>query len=155
MRLFQAICIRLFGRNNYGSARYENFLMLRVGNMDAALCGEHVLESVATYNEFIDQIHLANAILDRSHSDFGDYHVPPGAPGFLTTDKIALIMDCAIKAELFGEARPGVSVEIRTADGGDPWATEALCRRVLSEAWDMYLSGVPDMKATDTRGIRR
>lgn len=121
----------------------------------AALSGEDVFESIALYHEFIVQMHLANAILDRSHSDFGDYHIPTGAPGFLTTEKIALIMGCAIKAKLFGEARPGMSVEIHTAEGDDPRATQVLCKRVLCDAWNMFVSGTPDMKATDTSGVRR
>lgn len=101
----------------------------------AALCGETPEESLAAFSDCIAQVHLANAVLDRNHPGYGDHHMPPGPPGFLTTARTAQILAAGLAAGFFGESRPGVSVEIRTPSGGDPWETECLGRNLLEQAW--------------------
>ncbi|OFX18196.1 MAG: hypothetical protein A2Z18_01200 [Armatimonadetes bacterium RBG_16_58_9] len=105
-----------------------------------ALCGEDVLESILAYHEFVDQIHLANAVLDRSYPDFGDRHMPLGVPGFLTTEMMAKVIGRVVSAGFPRKSHPMLSVEIRTPDGGDPWLTEAWGRRALEQAWRICLT---------------
>ncbi len=107
----------------------------------AALCGEDILDSIKAFSSNIAQIHLANAVLDRTNPQFGDHHMPIGKPGFLNSKVIAALFRQAIECELFGKNKPGVSVEVRTLQQADPWENETQCRRVLMEAWELYTKG--------------
>jgi hydroxypyruvate isomerase len=103
-----------------------------------ALCGEDILDSIKTFCPCIAQIHLANAVLDRTNPQFGDHHMPIGKPGFLNSKVIAALFRQAAEIGLFGKNKPGVSVEVRTAQQTDPWENEAGCRRVLQVAWELF-----------------
>ena len=108
---------------------------------NAALCGEKPEESLVAFRAQIVHVHLANAVLDRADPRYGDHHMPTGAPGFLTLAGIADILAAGLNAGFFGNARPGVAVEIRTESGRDPWETERLGRKVLEQAWEVCLRG--------------
>ncbi len=108
----------------------------------AALCVEDLLESLSVYHEYMAQMHLANAVLDPAQPGHGDHHMPPGLPGFLTDNRMAEILRCAISTGFFGESRPTVSVEMRTPEGGDPWVTEAMGRQAMMRAWEICTSGM-------------
>jgi sugar phosphate isomerase/epimerase len=106
----------------------------------AALCGENLPDSLTVAKNCIAQIHLANAVLDRQDPRFGDHHIPIGPPGFLNPQSIADLFAHAAAIGLFGERRPGVSVEVRSAPDADPWKTEKHGRRVIEEAWAIFTS---------------
>ena len=109
----------------------------------SALCGEDPITSLTEFSKYIDHVHLANAVLDRSHPFYGDHHMPIGVPGFLCVDAVAALFAAGLGTGFFGSARPGVSVEMRTARGCDPWETERLGRSVLEEAWEMCMGKKP------------
>ncbi len=104
------------------------------------LCGEDLIESLAAVRPYLTQIHLANPVLDRSCTDFGDAHIPLGAPGLLDIETVDVIFRKAIEMEIFVSHTPCVAVEIRTPNGSDPWETEALGRETLQKAWDTLQS---------------
>jgi len=101
-----------------------------------ALCGEDIVESLAQAREYVFQVHLSNAVLDRTQPDFGDHHMKMGPPGFLTQERIAALFQTALDTCLFGESGPSVAAEIRSASGIDPWVTVTECARTLREAWE-------------------
>ena len=101
------------------------------------LCGEDVLDSLGAAEGCIEQMHMANAVLDRSHEAFGDCHGRIGKPGVLDVNGIAAIFDKALDVGIFGERRTSVAVEVRTPEGGDPWETERHGRAVLEAAWQI------------------
>ena len=100
-----------------------------------ALCGEDIENSFLKSSSYIKGIHLSNAILDKNHIKYGDYHMPIGGPGFLTIEKISSLFSKAIEAGLFYKKKPNVAVEIQTQVGENPWDTEAKCRKILEDAW--------------------
>ena len=110
-------------------------LALNWDSSHTALNGEDLLDSLALAADYLDQIHLANAILDPCDPDFGDFHMAIGKPGFLDAARIAAIFRKALEIGFLGLRRPCVAVEVRTPDGGDPWRVERQCRDVLAEAW--------------------
>jgi len=103
-----------------------------------ALCGEDIVESLRQLHPYMLQIHLSNAILDRTDPGFGDHHMPFGSKGFLDTRTIAGLFRAAEEAGLFSPLRLTVAVEVRSRQGEDPWATERHGRERLLEAWELY-----------------
>jgi sugar phosphate isomerase/epimerase len=104
----------------------------------SALCEEDVVASMCGYRDCISQMHLANAVLDRSDTRYGDHHMPMGAPGFLTVEKCADLFEAGVKCGFLGENRPGVSVEVRGEKNGDPWDTERGGREFVLAAWNEF-----------------
>lgn len=104
----------------------------------AALCGEDILESLSICKPYIVQLHLANPVLDHDRSDFGDNHIPLGAPGFLTLQKVADLFQKAAEIGLFVGQRLCISVEIRTPENVDPWQIVTEARHSLVKAWSLY-----------------
>ncbi len=104
-----------------------------------ALCGEDIFQSLIMSKPYIVQIHLANPVLDRRRSDFGDNHIPFGEPGFFTLQKIADLFQKAVEIELFVKQRPCVSVEVRTPRGVDPWEIVVQARHLLEKAWSLFV----------------
>jgi hydroxypyruvate isomerase len=104
----------------------------------AALNGEDIFDSIAKIKPHIVQMHLANPVLDKGRSDFGDYHIPIGEPGYLTIDRIAEIYKRAIDIGLFIKSKPPVAIEVRTPKGGDPWQTIASVTGTLRDSWRLY-----------------
>ncbi len=91
----------------------------------AALNEEDVAASVALAAEQVVNLHLSNAVLDKADPLYGDHHMMPGAPGFLTVSAAAKILEETARAgRRFGrniriavEARaPAGSPEEQTAD---------------------------------------
>lgn len=77
-----------------------------------ALNGENVVASLDQAFDYVGQIHLANAVLDRSSSAFGDWHMAMGAPGFLTETVAAELARCACR-RLEGK-RMAITIESRS-----------------------------------------
>jgi hydroxypyruvate isomerase len=103
-----------------------------------ALCGEDIVESLRELHPYILQVHLSNAILDRTDPGFGDQHMHFGSKGFLDARTIAGLFRAAAAAGLFRPLRLTVAVEVRSGQGEDPWATERHGRERLIEAWGLY-----------------
>jgi hydroxypyruvate isomerase len=100
----------------------------------AALNGEDVVASLDLASDMVVNIHLSNAVLDESDDRYGDHHMMPGAPGFLTVKKAAEIIR---KAGAAGN-RPGagirIAVEARALQGSDPHSTAEVAMDFLKAA---------------------
>lgn len=96
----------------------------------AALCGERLADSWRLAAPYTPQIHLANAVLDRRDPEYGDYHRPIGAPGFLDTHFACGLFRQAKAAGLLESGTLRVAVEVRT-ETGDPFAVERAGRALL------------------------
>lgn len=58
----------------------------------AALNEEDIAASLAIAGEQVVNLHLSNAVLDKNDPLYGDHHMMPGAPGFLTIERAAAIV---------------------------------------------------------------
>ena len=100
-----------------------------------ALCGEDLIESLSMLRGHVGQIHIANAVLDRSDKNFGDLHMAIGSPGFMTVEKAGQVLRSCVSIGLFSERTVCVAVENRSDEGADPWATVNACGEILRQAW--------------------
>ncbi|WP_084055458.1 sugar phosphate isomerase/epimerase family protein [Carnimonas nigrificans] len=76
-----------------------------------------VLESAAHQ---IVQLHLSNAILDKRDPGYGDFHMQPGAPGFLTEEVAAGLISRAVELGIGANGGLRVAVEARGKIGNSP-----------------------------------
>jgi sugar phosphate isomerase/epimerase len=58
----------------------------------AALNGEDVLDAIGLASAQIVNMHLSNAVLEPSDRLYGDHHMMPGSPGFLTVESAGAIV---------------------------------------------------------------
>lgn len=75
----------------------------------AALNKEDVVGAIELAGEQVVNVHLSNAVLDAFDPRYGDHHMLPGMPGFLTVDKAAEIVAAA------AQLASGSGVPIRVA----------------------------------------
>lgn len=81
----------------------------------AALNEEDIAASLALAREHVVNLHLSNAVLDRSAPLYGDHHMVPGAPGFLTIDRAAAIIAEVVKLGIRG-VRTAVEAKAKPKD---------------------------------------
>lgn len=79
-----------------------------------ALNQENVMRSLEQSFAYVGQIHLANAVLDRSSDAYGDWHMPMGEPGFLTAPVATDLARCA--CQRLGDRKMAITVECRSPD---------------------------------------
>ena len=108
---------------------YPNVL-LSWDSAHVALNGENLLQSLSQSFCHVGQIHLSNAVLSRTAPDFGDWHMPMGAPGFLTAEMAFAIAACAAKRLPDGKTM-GISVESRSHTADEVLKNEEKNRRFL------------------------
>lgn len=89
--------------------------------------------SLQTCGDAIGHIHLCNAVLDRDHPLYGDYHIMPGGAGYLDEASAARILAQAAACPMIPDVVP-VAVEARPA--ADAWGAEEETRRFLERAFD-------------------
>ena len=94
-----------------------------------ALNGDDLFASQEKLHEHISHYHLANAVLDTSSNLFGDWHMPYGKPGFLTTEYANELLRAF--ANLPSGHKTYLSVETRPAKGMDVWENERLSRVLM------------------------
>ncbi|WP_032093089.1 sugar phosphate isomerase/epimerase family protein [Necropsobacter rosorum] len=100
-----------------------------------ALNREDMIESLQTAAPFISQLHLSNAVLNCDDPLYGDFHMPLGAPGFLTEETVIPILTAAQQLTIpsvFDELT--VAVEVRTTETDNLWQHEKQCRHFLNAA---------------------
>ncbi len=121
----------------------QRFLSIGISwdSAHTALSGEDIFKSLSMARDYIKQIHLSNAVLDKNDSEYGDNHIPMGGRGFLSIDTAVNIFKKAIEFDLFIKKKISVSIEVRTKDGQDPWETEKNCRKFLLKAWKKTIEG--------------
>lgn len=98
----------------------------------AALNGENLQKAIAQAMKYNGQIHLANAVLDRSAEGFGDWHMPMGEPGFLTVNTAVGLLRAAA-GELSPGQQLGVTIESRSPDRESMERCVAKNRRFLEQ----------------------
>lgn len=92
----------------------------------AALNEEDIAGALLLARDLVVNLHLSNAVLDKTDPLYGDHHMMPGAPGFLTVEVAAAIV--AKTQELGIAASNGlrVAVEARAPSGADRQQTASL-----------------------------
>lgn len=104
----------------------------------AALNEEEIEQSLDLASNEIVNIHLSNAVLDKQDPLYGDHHMMPGAPGFLTVDAAAAIVAQAARLNMGRPRGLPVAIEARARPGGGEQAvadkTKAFLKAVLVEA---------------------
>ena len=102
-----------------------------------SLCDDDLFDSLTASGKLVLQMHLSNAVLQRTSPDFGDHHMPVGPPGFLTIETIAAIFQKALALGISGRNRPNIAIEVRTKKDEDSWSNVDLCANILQRAWDL------------------
>lgn len=98
-----------------------------------ALQERDLSSSLQTCGDAIGHIHLCNAVLDRDHPLYGDYHIMPGGAGYLDEISAARILVQAAACPMLPDVIP-VAVEARPA--ADAWGAEKKTRQFLERAFD-------------------
>ena len=123
-----------------------------VGAFDAAhaaLNEEDILASLDLAGAQLVNLHLSNAVLDKADPLYGDHHMMPGAPGYLTTVRAAEIIAQARRVALGKSIR--VAVEARalassgeqdTASVAQDFLKAALVRAEFIRSRDTRVSGI-------------
>ncbi|MCW5720061.1 MAG: sugar phosphate isomerase/epimerase [Devosia sp.] len=99
----------------------------------AALNEEDIAASLTLAKSQIVNIHLSNAVLDNRSPLYGDHHMAPGAPGFLTVERAAAIVVQAARDGMGRHQGLPVSVEARARPADADQAMAILTRTFLEE----------------------
>ncbi|HEY0123909.1 MAG TPA: aminotransferase class III-fold pyridoxal phosphate-dependent enzyme [Rhizobium sp.] len=100
----------------------------------SALNDEDIGASLALAKDQIAHLHLSNAVLNPSDPLYGDHHMSPGAPGFLTVERTASLLAAAAKLGI-GKDRPlRVAVEARAKPVHAEQEVAAIAKVFLTEA---------------------
>ena len=116
------------------AARQENpSVYMAWDSAHVSLMREDLITSLSISGNTVGQIHLCNAVLDPEDPLYGDFHMRPGSPGYLTERRAADIISEAAELELSVDFLP-VAVEVRPGKDEDPWEMEKYIRTFLGEA---------------------
>jgi hydroxypyruvate isomerase len=100
----------------------------------AALNEEDIEASLALAREQVVQVHLANAVLEKDDALYGDHHIMPGAPGFLTVRRAAEIIAEAAKLGIKQKEGLRITVEARARETDGEQDTARIATAFLAEA---------------------
>lgn len=89
----------------------------------AALNEEDIGSALHLAQDQVVNLHLSNAVLDKQDTLYGDHHMMPGAPGFLTIATAASIVSSALSLRIAEPAGLRISVEARAKPDQDREAT--------------------------------
>lgn len=110
-------------------------LYLAWDSAHVALNEENLENSLKLAAPVISQIHLANAVLNKTDPLYGDYHMKFGPPGFLNEHTAISIIKTAMTLSTPPELKgTPIAIEMRTSDSEDGWKNEKQCRDFLSNA---------------------
>ncbi|MFV0335191.1 MAG: sugar phosphate isomerase/epimerase family protein [Tropicimonas sp.] len=100
----------------------------------AALNGEEVSDAIALAGDQVVNLHLSNAVLDPQDPLYGDHHMMPGPPGFLTLRKAAeIIVQTGRLGDRLGRGIR-IAMEARAPLAEDPQFTARLAHDFLVAA---------------------
>lgn len=85
----------------------------------AALNREVIYNGLEHMSKFVGCVHLSNAVLDPEDPLYGDNHMQPGLPGFLTVKNAACLINKAWQMGLNKEKGLLVCTELRQSDEVD------------------------------------
>ena len=100
----------------------------------AALNEEQVLDALDLAGAQLVNVHLSNAVLDKHDALYGDHHIMPGAPGFLTIDKAADIIAATNRVGVEQGRGIRLAVEARALAGSGEQATAKVALDFLQAA---------------------
>lgn len=101
----------------------------------AALNEEDVAGALALAGEQVANLHLSNAVLDKADPLYGDHHMMPGAPGFLTVEAAATIVAGAARLAAAAGGGLPVAVEARARPTDERQATAAVATDFLKQVF--------------------
>jgi len=107
----------------------------------AALNEEDIGSALDLAKDQVVNLHLSNAVLDKDDPLYGDHHIMPGAPGFLTIDRAASIVARTLNLRIAAPGGLRISVEARAKpdDGRQTTASvsTAFLKAVLMRAEEL------------------
>ena len=110
----------------------ENELVYMVWDSShMALQEKDLHRSLQEAGDTVGHVHLCNAVLDPASGLYGDYHLMPGAPGYLTDASAVEILNDVKTLSL---TRPVIPVAVEARPKHDGWAAEAETRAFLTRA---------------------
>lgn len=101
----------------------------------AALNEEHCTEALQQAGDQLVNLHLSNAVLDPRDPLYGDRHMMPGKPGFLTEARAAEIIAEAARIEARQGQNIRVAIEARALATSGKQDTAKLCLDFLKAAF--------------------
>ena len=81
-------------------------------------------------------LHLSNAVLDSNDPLYGDHHMMPGAPGFLTLERAAELIATASRLRIAADRGLPVSIEARARPTDAPQFTATVATEFLKAAFE-------------------
>lgn len=99
--------------------QFHDNIGLAFDTAHAALNSETMEDSLYVARQDIGQLHLSNAVLNPGHQLYGDYHIPLGAPGFMTFKRATNLLKKAKEINILDQIELRVSVEVRSSDNND------------------------------------
>ena len=122
--------------------KHSNRIFIHWDSAHETLAGIDLHESLSMALPYLAQIHLCNCVSDKSHPYYGDWHMSLGqAPDYKNWGYLDLNVAVDILKTLSGADRAeGVdrtfcAVEVRNYKGNDLWASEALVRSFMKDAF--------------------
>ncbi len=111
-------------------------LYLCLDTAHTLLNGEEPVEALKLALPFVDEFHFCNCVTDRSHSLFGDHHIPFGLPGILDEKKITEIMQESLNIGFYHHSvKPLVFCEVLNRTEEDQAILLSSYKNLLQHAW--------------------
>ena len=98
-----------------------------------ALNEDDLVSSVVQLHTSISQLHLSNAVLDKTSAAYGDYHMDLEGDGFLHKKEIMKILESACTLGLAENVTNTVGIEVRSKNVDEQWEKEKKYTRFLKE----------------------
>lgn len=89
---------------------------LSLDTAHTALNREDLCEAIDLVSPFVENIHLSNAVLDFNNPLYGDNHILPGLPGFLTVKVAEQMFSHAYKTNINQDSGIKAAIEFRQDD---------------------------------------
>ena len=103
-----------------------------------------LIESLRLARPYLSQFHLCNAVVDKNHPMYGDWHMDVGqapefkSPGYLTPELGAKVLkEVASWPVTEGCKATYVALEMRSHIGNDMWHKEQTARTFLSRCFEL------------------
>lgn len=106
--------------------------LLCIDTAHIALNRDPIVPYMQHLGKYSNRIHFANAVLDRTHPDYGDKHLPFNHGGFLNEAEIKALFT-ASQSISFKTPEVYLTCEIRSLAEAEMWPTEASCQSLLRE----------------------
>ncbi len=109
-----------------------DLVSLCIDTAHIALNNDDIFEYIQNLGKYSNRIHLSNAILSKTHKDFGDKHIEFDRDGFLTFDEAKKIIKFSLTEKMYAK-EVFFTVEVRCKDRIKCWDMERKYReKILS-----------------------